>query len=193
MRGRAASSRCATSRPSAGIADREKFDYNIVEAFDQYWKARQEGTVGAAWGLLDAQRRDKFELSKWCSAEPNWRTLFILSTLATGLILGGFVVLRLQPRWQGDCDLRGIRPARGDQLRAVDLDRPLPHLLLRAHGRRGVLDGAAGPLQLRPAARHRRQPHRQDGRSLALRRARARSGAGRGASCRAIASCSAPT
>ena len=39
------------------IAEREKFDYNIVEAFDQYWKARQEGTVGAAWGLLDAQRQ----------------------------------------------------------------------------------------------------------------------------------------
>ena len=36
------------------IAEREKFDYNVVEAFDQYWKARQEGTVGAAWGLLDA-------------------------------------------------------------------------------------------------------------------------------------------
>ena len=46
------------------IAEREKFDYNIVEAFDQYWKARQEGTVGAAWGLLDAQRQDKFELGK---------------------------------------------------------------------------------------------------------------------------------
>ena len=36
------------------LAEREHFDYNIVEAFDQYWKARQEGTVGAAWGLLDA-------------------------------------------------------------------------------------------------------------------------------------------
>jgi hypothetical protein len=55
---------------------RRSFDYSVVEAFDQYWKARQEGTVGAAWGLLDAQREDKFELGKPVSAEPHWRMLF---------------------------------------------------------------------------------------------------------------------
>ena len=77
-----------------GIADREKFDYNIVEAFDQNWKARQEGTVGAAWGLLDAQRHDKFELGKPVVAEPHWRTLYILSTIAAGVILFGFVGMR---------------------------------------------------------------------------------------------------
>jgi exo-beta-1,3-glucanase (GH17 family) len=76
------------------IADREKFDYNIVEAFDQYWKARQEGTVGAAWGLLDAERRDKFELGKPVSAEPHWALLYGLSTAAAGLILAAFVGLR---------------------------------------------------------------------------------------------------
>src|SRR5262245_27298343 len=77
-----------------GIAQREHFDYNIVEAFDQWWKARQEGTVGAAWGLLDAERRDKFELGKPISAESHWRILFILSTLAAGLMLLSFVGFR---------------------------------------------------------------------------------------------------
>ncbi len=76
------------------IAEREHFDYNIVEAFDQYWKARQEGTVGAAWGLLDADRHDKFELGKPVVAEPHWRLLYTLSTLAGGLMLLGFVSLR---------------------------------------------------------------------------------------------------
>ncbi|MBX9946596.1 MAG: hypothetical protein K2Y40_21155 [Reyranella sp.] len=75
-------------------AEREKFDYNVIEAFDQYWKARQEGTVGAAWGLLDAQRHDKFELGKPVVAEPHWRTLFALSTMAAGLLLLGFVSQR---------------------------------------------------------------------------------------------------
>ena len=69
------------------IADREHFDYNIVEAFDQYWKARQEGTVGAAWGLLDAERRDKFQLGKPVSAEPNWPMLYVMSTLLSGLLV----------------------------------------------------------------------------------------------------------
>ena len=73
------------------IAEREHFDYNFVEAFDQTWKARQEGTVGATWGLLDAHRRDKFELGKPVVAEPHWRILFALSTLLSGLLGLAFV------------------------------------------------------------------------------------------------------
>ncbi|MBS0518662.1 MAG: hypothetical protein JSR90_08215 [Proteobacteria bacterium] len=76
------------------LADREHFDYNIVEAFDQYWKARQEGTVGATWGLLDAYRGDKFELGKPVSAEPRWRLLFAVSTLMSGLLVLGFASWR---------------------------------------------------------------------------------------------------
>jgi exo-beta-1,3-glucanase (GH17 family) len=72
------------------VAEREKFDYNFVEAFDQYWKARQEGTVGASWGLLDAYRNDKFELGKPVVAEPHWRMLFALSTILSGLLLIAF-------------------------------------------------------------------------------------------------------
>ena len=72
------------------IAERERLDYNIVEAFDQYWKSRQEGTVGAAWGLLDAQRNDKFQLGKPVVAEPHWQILFVLSTLASAAVVVGF-------------------------------------------------------------------------------------------------------
>ena len=80
------------------IAEREKFDYNIVEAFDQYWKARQEGTVGAAWGLLDAHRNDKFELGKPVVAEPHWRLLFVLSTILSALLLIAFFSWRRRAR-----------------------------------------------------------------------------------------------
>src|SRR6185503_20018515 len=76
------------------IAEREHFDYNIVEAFDQYWKARQEGTVGATWGLLDADRTDKFQLGKPVSAEPNWPMLFVLSSLLGGLLVLAFTAGR---------------------------------------------------------------------------------------------------
>jgi len=81
-------------------ADREKFDYNVIEAFDQYWKARQEGTVGAAWGLLDAYRHDKFELGKPVSAEPKWRLLFAVSTIAGGLLLLAYAGLRRASTWK---------------------------------------------------------------------------------------------
>ena len=43
-------------RRMANIAARYGFDYNIVEAFDQPWKSELEGTVGGAWGVLDANR-----------------------------------------------------------------------------------------------------------------------------------------
>ena len=76
------------------LAEREHFDYNIVEAFDQYWKARQEGTVGARWGLLDAYRNDKFELGKPVVAEPQWRILFAVSTIITALLVLGFTASR---------------------------------------------------------------------------------------------------
>jgi exo-beta-1,3-glucanase (GH17 family) len=76
------------------LAEREHFDYNFVEAFDQYWKARQEGTVGASWGLLDAHRHDKFELGKPVVAEPHWRLLFVVSTVMAGLLVLAFTVGR---------------------------------------------------------------------------------------------------
>ena len=79
------------------LATKENFEYNVIEAFDQQWKARQEGTVGAAWGLLDAQRNDKFQLGKPVSAEPQWRTLFAISTLLAGLVVLGFASLRRAP------------------------------------------------------------------------------------------------
>lgn len=35
-------------------AHAEGWDYNLIEAIDQPWKRRLEGTVGGYWGLLDA-------------------------------------------------------------------------------------------------------------------------------------------
>ncbi len=42
------------------FAARHGVDYNVVEAFDQPWKAQLEGTVGARWGVLDSARRVKY-------------------------------------------------------------------------------------------------------------------------------------
>jgi len=86
-----------------GAAEREGFDYNVIEAFDQYWKARQEGTVGAEWGLLDAQRHDKFELGKPVRAEPHWQILFTVSTIGGALLLLAYTSQRRAGHWKGIC------------------------------------------------------------------------------------------
>lgn len=43
------------------LAGEKSFDFNWVEAFDQPWKSQIEGTVGANWGIFNADRHAKAE------------------------------------------------------------------------------------------------------------------------------------
>ena len=71
------------------VARREKFDANVIEAFDQHWKYQSEGTVGANWGLWTAARREKFPLTGPVVADPDWPEEAALSCLfGVGLLLG---------------------------------------------------------------------------------------------------------
>ena len=54
------------------LAEAEKLDYNLIEAFDQDWKYKSEGTVGAAWGLWTAAREAKFPLHGPVRENPCW-------------------------------------------------------------------------------------------------------------------------
>ena len=56
------------------VANRKGYRVNVIEAFDQPWKRRLEGTVGGYWGLLDdATRQAKFEWGRPVSNHPLWR------------------------------------------------------------------------------------------------------------------------
>ncbi len=70
-------------RRFVALADAEGFDYNLIEAFDQGWKYRSEGTVGANWGLWTADRTPKFPLDGAVVENPAWR-----SEAAFGLVFG---------------------------------------------------------------------------------------------------------
>ncbi|EWY42723.1 glycoside hydrolase [Skermanella stibiiresistens SB22] len=62
------------------MAEREGFQYNIVEAFDQGWKSANEGTVGANWGLFSTERERKFALAGPVVENPDWPRHFVLSS-----------------------------------------------------------------------------------------------------------------
>jgi exo-beta-1,3-glucanase (GH17 family) len=62
------------------MAEREGFQYNIVEAFDQGWKSANEGTVGANWGLYSTDRERKFSLAGPVVENPYWVRHFALSS-----------------------------------------------------------------------------------------------------------------
>jgi exo-beta-1,3-glucanase (GH17 family) len=83
----------------AALAESESFDYNVIEAFDQRWKERLEGTVGARWGLMGADRSVKFEFGRPVVENPDWRLHAAAGTLlAVGLLLPALWGRRLAAR-----------------------------------------------------------------------------------------------
>ena len=54
------------------FVEKAKLPYNVIEAFDQPWKRKLEGTVGGYWGLYDDDLRDKFPLSGPVIEEARW-------------------------------------------------------------------------------------------------------------------------
>lgn len=59
------------------VATENKFDYNIVEAFNQPWKDALEGVIGANWGIFTADRKhDVFPLTGKVYENVNWLAQF---------------------------------------------------------------------------------------------------------------------
>lgn len=77
------------------LAEQHKLDYFIMEAFDQPWKQGPEGTVGAYWGLFNAEREPKFAMTGAVINNPSWWMEAIIATLLAFLPGAWFL-----SRWQ---------------------------------------------------------------------------------------------
>ena len=77
------------------VANRQGFDYNIVEAFNQPWKSNSEGVVGANWGMLSIDREPVFPLTGPVMEKPDWLLHFAWAT-ALCLVLVAIYFKRLQ-------------------------------------------------------------------------------------------------
>jgi exo-beta-1,3-glucanase (GH17 family) len=75
------------------VATKNNFDYNIVEAFNQPWKAAFEGVIGAKWGLYDSSRQQVFSLTGKVSEHQNWCKSLAASSI---LFLGVIAIFRKQ-------------------------------------------------------------------------------------------------
>jgi exo-beta-1,3-glucanase (GH17 family)/glycosyltransferase involved in cell wall biosynthesis len=69
-------------------AEREQIKYYVMEAFDQPWKAYQEGAVGSYWGVYDVNRQPKFALTRPIVRVPEWHILAAISVAVALLVLG---------------------------------------------------------------------------------------------------------
>ena len=76
-------------REFAALSRAEGFDYNWIEAFDQGWKYKNEGTVGAAWGLWGTDRTLNLPLSGAVQENPRWYLYAAAATALTLALLAG--------------------------------------------------------------------------------------------------------
>ena len=80
-----------------GLSEKMQLDYNIIEAFDQPWKALTEGTTGAYWGLFTTDRELKYVPGMQAEPYPKWRQWFAFSA-AISVMLALFMMLRTEYR-----------------------------------------------------------------------------------------------
>jgi exo-beta-1,3-glucanase (GH17 family)/cellulose synthase/poly-beta-1,6-N-acetylglucosamine synthase-like glycosyltransferase len=78
------------------LAMEKGWDYYLIEAYDQPWKAGPEGAVGAYWGLFDASGRPKFAFTGMLRNFPEWRTYASGAAIVTLLL--GLLILGRMPR-----------------------------------------------------------------------------------------------
>lgn len=83
------------------LAKRENFRVNLIEAYDQPWKRKLEGTVGGYWGLIDAVHRVlKYPPGEPISNYPLWKMqMGVGMGLSFIIFLVGWLTVRSQP-WQ---------------------------------------------------------------------------------------------
>ena len=77
------------------LATAKNYDYYVLEAFDQPFKAVKEGAVGAFWGIMDAEGNPKFNFTGTLTSFEDWATYAGIA--AAGSLIIGMVVLMLIP------------------------------------------------------------------------------------------------
>jgi exo-beta-1,3-glucanase (GH17 family)/cellulose synthase/poly-beta-1,6-N-acetylglucosamine synthase-like glycosyltransferase len=71
-------------------AEELNYEYFLMEAFDQPWKAENEGGVGAYWGVYDVERNPKFSFAEPIVRVPGWEVLAAISILTSVIMLAIF-------------------------------------------------------------------------------------------------------
>ncbi|MEN4825116.1 MULTISPECIES: glycosyltransferase [unclassified Pseudomonas] len=74
-------------RTLVNTLNRRGYNYFVIEAYDQPWKASDEGSVGAYWGVYNAERQQKFNFEGPVVAIPQWRALAVASVVLAVIAL----------------------------------------------------------------------------------------------------------
>jgi exo-beta-1,3-glucanase (GH17 family) len=69
------------------LSNKNGFDYNVVEAFNQPWKSQLEGVVGANWGVYSADRERVFPLTGKVTENSVWPKRLLYTSLLALVII----------------------------------------------------------------------------------------------------------
>jgi exo-beta-1,3-glucanase (GH17 family) len=75
-------------------AQTKGYRVNLIEAFDQPWKRRLEGTVGGYWGLFSEGREPKFAWGRPVSDHPAWTWQLAGGVALAAIIFVGVAAIR---------------------------------------------------------------------------------------------------
>jgi exo-beta-1,3-glucanase (GH17 family)/cellulose synthase/poly-beta-1,6-N-acetylglucosamine synthase-like glycosyltransferase len=78
------------------LALNKGYDYYVIEAYDQPWKAATEGQAGPHWGLFDATSHPKFPFTGLLRSFPEWRSFTFFAAVIALLL--GLLTLGRMPR-----------------------------------------------------------------------------------------------
>ncbi|PAU57944.1 glycosyltransferase [Pseudomonas indica] len=98
------------------------YNYFVVEAFDQPWKVSDEGSVGAYWGVYNAERQPKFNFEGPVVEIPQWRILVIASVVLALLALALLLIDGSSLRQRGRTFLTFVSFAAGSILVWIGYD-----------------------------------------------------------------------
>jgi exo-beta-1,3-glucanase (GH17 family)/cellulose synthase/poly-beta-1,6-N-acetylglucosamine synthase-like glycosyltransferase len=89
-------------------AEQENYVYYLMEAFDQTWKAENEGAVGAYWGVYDVDRQPKFEFSEDIVSIPQWHILAGISVFIAAITFSLLLVDAMALTFRGRSFLAAV-------------------------------------------------------------------------------------
>ena len=98
------------------------YNYFVIEAFDQPWKAGDEGSVGAYWGVYNLDRQPKFNFEGPVVAIPQWRMLAVASVVMALLSLALMLIDGSALRQRGRTFLTFVAFAGGSALVWIGYD-----------------------------------------------------------------------
>lgn len=78
------------------VANEKRWNYNLIEAFDQPWKRGLEGTAGGYWGIYDVNMHPKFSFSGNIAERKDSEWIVYAGLLGALFFIAGSLIINIR-------------------------------------------------------------------------------------------------